>query len=105
MHSILGFMRGRSEPTPEQELAAHKERKTVEMATLARDIHGMPPSGAVARKYKKALKKNRPPATTDSRGEPYSPITEVSPGANQKQRQKWQDSANKTRGANIRQSR
>lgn len=94
MWTLDGFMQRRAQAQAEKQ---RKEASLTKDAAISRDVVGMPASPKAARAQTKALKKNRPPATTDQSGNPYSPITQVSPGKNQKKRQKWQDSANKTR--------
>ena len=96
MWTVQGFMEQRAAKQAEQQ---RKEAALTKNAAISRDILGMPASPKAAKAQSKALKKNRPPATTDPSGKPYSPITEVSPGNNQKKRQRWQDGANKTRRA------
>lgn len=96
MWTMQGFMENRAAKQAEQ---ARKQAALTRDAALARDVTSMPASPKAARAYTKALKKSRPAATTDQAGNPYSPITQVEPGKNQKQRQKWQDSANRTRTA------
>lgn len=94
MWTIKGFSEDRARKQAEKQ---RKEAALTQNATIARDVTSMPASPKAAKAYTKALKKNRPAATTDQTGNPYSPITQVEPGKNQKQRQKWQDGANRTR--------
>lgn len=94
MWTIKGFSEDRAR---KQAQSARKQVALTQNAAVSRDIMGMPASPKAAKAYSKALKKNRPAATMDQQGNPYSPITQVEGGNNQKQRQKWQDGANKTR--------